>query len=148
MDLLPRSAMCSQPWCQAESSQASQQLPSPQSLTCGLYVWPAPSQDALQVSLENLGKLLWAEGGRNCSSRFSCNFSPPFSYSNLSSPGCFPGCVLCMSVVCLCKESRSDSSRRSHGLMFHERETVSVRVFFSIFLIPLPQVSCLNHSSL
>lgn len=29
--------------------------------------------------------------------------------------------------------------------MFQERETVSVSLFFSIFLIPLPHISRLNH---
>lgn len=111
-----------------------------------LYVCPH-GWDTVQVSLENLGKLLlWGQRGRSCGSRISCNFSLPFFYSNLSSAGCCPGCVLCVSVVCLCKASRSHSCRRSHGLMFQERETVSVRgFFFGIFLIPLPQVSRLNH---
>lgn len=41
--------------CQAESSQASQQLPSPQSLTCGLYMW-SPRPGCLASLLGKLGK--------------------------------------------------------------------------------------------
>lgn len=121
--------------------------PLPKALFVGFMCAPH-SRDTLQVSLKNLGKLLWEERGRNCSSRFSCNFSLPFSSSNLSSPGCFPGCVLCMSVVCLRQRSRSDSSRRSHGLMFQERETVSVRVFFGYLLNSIASSQLLESSPL
>lgn len=120
------------PWGLGCPQRAHSACPLPEAVRVPPQPGRFPSLVGEAVGGERLQPQLWAF------LQLQSAFFPTFKQSRR-----IPGCALCVSLVCLRRESRRDYSRRSYGLVFQEWGTIFI--FLYLFLIPLLQVSPLNH---